>query len=378
MDNMGRKASISRALINMAAVSHTPISAGFELTARCTLRCKMCYIVSDNFKPCIEQELTAEQWIELARQGVEQGLLYVQLTGGEAMMRKDFREIYTALHKMGLKITLNTNATLMDDDAIEFFKHYPPIKFSVSLYGASNKTYEELCGLKNGYDIVTQRIEKLKAAGLNVKINLTLTKYNAHDAQAICEFARNRNIPLNPMTYTFPPESSSDITADDTRLDANEASKIYLLCESVILPKEKFDEKINSLSQRVLPNESREGLEIKRKGNKLNCQAASSSYWITWKGEMLPCVSIPTIKEYPLQIGLKEAWERIVKRTDEAVRFPDECVNCSMRDVCFACPGYFLAETGDTNKLAPNICKYIEKYIMHSREIKKGKSIYEI
>lgn len=378
MENMGRKANISRGLINMAAMSHTPISAGFELTARCTLRCKMCYIVSDNFTPCMEEELTAQQWIDIARQGVKLGLLYVQLTGGEAMMRDDFRQIYTALHEMGLKISLNTNATLMDDDAIEFFKKYPPVKFSISLYGASNKTYEELCGLKNGYDIVTQRIEKLKAAGLNVKINLTLTKYNVHDAQAICEFARDRGIFINPMTYTFPPESSSDSTTEDTRLDAYEASRAYLLCDSITLPKEKFNEKISLLSKRPLPWESADGMERRKKGNKLQCQAASSSYWITWKGEMLPCVSLPSIKEYPLEVGLKEAWDRIVRRTDEQVRFPDECVNCNMRDVCFACPGYFYAETGDTNKLAPNICKYIEKYITLSREINEGKKACEI
>jgi len=377
MENMGRKVGISRGLINMASMSHTPISAGFELTARCTLRCKMCYIVSDNYTPCKEKELTAQQWIDIARQGLELGLLYVQLTGGEAMMRSDFKEIYTALHKMGLKITLNTNATLMDDEAIEFFKKYPPLKFSVSLYGASNKTYEELCGLKNGYDIVAQRIEKLKQAGFNVKINLTLTKYNVHDAKAICEFARDRGIPLNPMSYTFPPEPSSDITADETRLNADDAARVYLLCDSVTLPREKYEEKISALSQRALPWES-EGIKSARKGNKLQCHAASSSYWITWQGEMLPCVTLSSIKEYPLEIGLKEAWDRIVKRTDEAVRFPEQCVQCSLRDICFACPGYFYAETGDTNTLAPTICKYIEKYVLYSREIRKGKNIYEV
>ena len=374
MENMGRKANISKALINMAAMSHTPITAGFELTARCTLRCKMCYIVSDNFTPCKDKELTAEQWIDIARQGVKLGLLYVQLTGGEAMIRSDFREIYAALHKMGLKIVLNTNATLIDDDAVEFFKKYPPVRFSVSLYGASNKTYEELCGLKNGYDIVTESIDKLIKAGLNVKINLTLSKYNVHDAQAICEFARDRGIPINPMSYTFPPESSSDITTDDTRLDASDAAKVYLLCNSVTMPKERFENKISALSQRALPWES-EGVKSRKMSNKLQCQAASSSYWITWQGEMLPCVTLPFIKEEPLKIGLKEAWDRIVKRTDEAVRFPDECVQCCMRDICFACPGFFYAETGDTKILAPNICKYTEKYILHSREIAKEKNL---
>ncbi len=378
MEKLGRKTGISKSLINMAAATRTPISAGFELTARCTLRCKMCYIVSDNFKPCKEQELTAQQWIDLARQGVEQGLLYLQLTGGEAMIRSDFKEIYQALHKMGLKISINTNATLFTDEMIEFFKTYPPVKFSVSLYGANNETYENLCGLKNGYDFVTAQIDKLLAAGLNVKINLTLTKYNADDAQGICEFAKSRNIPLNPMTYTFPPEPTSDYSADDTRLDAQDAARIYLLCESVMFPKDRFDAKISALATRPLADENADGIEFRRNGHKLRCQAARSSYWVTWRGEMLPCVELPFIKAYPLETGLKNAWDEIVKETDETVRYPDECVTCNMRDVCFACPAYFYAETGDSGRLAPNICKYIENYIKYARELKKGKSIYEI
>ncbi len=378
MADLGVNATLTATLVNRAAMSRIPIAAGFEITARCTLRCKMCYIVSDNFRPCTEQELTAQQWIDIARQGVETGLLYVQITGGEAMMREDFREIYLALHKMGLKITLNTNLTLMDDDAIEFFKKYPPLKFSVSLYGASNETYEKLCGWKNGYDVVTQRIDKMLEAGLNVKMNLTLTKYNVHDAGAICEFARSRNIRVNHMPYTFPPESSSDIGVEDVRLDADEAAKVHFLCESIMSPKELFDAKVSYLSKCILPWESTTAVETRRKGDKLLCHATRSSYWITWKGEMFPCVSLRNVCEYPLETGLKEAWERMGKRVDETVRFPKECLQCSMRDICFACPGFFYAETGDSNKLAPNICKYIEKHIIYGREIKKGKNVDEI
>ncbi|MBR5272195.1 MAG: radical SAM protein [Clostridia bacterium] len=378
MDTVGRKAHISKKLINMAAMSKTPISAGFELTARCTLRCKMCYIVSGNFKPCADEELTAQQWIDLARQAAEQGLLYLQLTGGEAMMRSDFKEIYQALHKMGLKISVSTNATLFNDEYIEFFKNYPPVRFSISLYGSDNETYEELCGLKNGYDIVTCNIDKLIAAGLNVKINLTLTKYNVKDAKGICEFAKSRGLMVTQMSYTFPPEQTSDYGVDDTRLCAEDAAKVYLQCESIMFPNERFAEKISALSKRSLADEDAGGLEFRRNGNKLKCQAARSSYWINWRGEMLPCVEMPFIKAYPLQVGFKQAWDEIVQKTDEIVRFPDECTTCNMRDVCFACPAYFYAETGRPDVLAPNICKYIENYIKYAREIEKGKSIDEI
>ena len=73
-----------------------PLSVTFELTARCDLNCRMCYIHKrQNDAAVMERERTAEEWLALARQAQERQMLLLLLTGGEPLLRPDFREIYT-------------------------------------------------------------------------------------------------------------------------------------------------------------------------------------------------------------------------------------------------------------------------------------------
>ena len=217
------------------------------------------------------------------------------------------------------------------------------------------------------------------SAGLNVKINLTVTKYNEQDALKICEFANSRNIPLNPMTYTLPPERTSGFTKDDTRLCAADAARTYLKCVSAVTEKEKFKAKVGALSALKLPDEAEpiENCVFPEGADKLKCQAARSSYWITWDGKMLPCVNLSSITAYPLKSSLKEAFDEICAETDRRIRFPKECMNCPSRNACFACPGYFYSETGDERGFSKDLCKYTEHYIKFAKTLSEGKMIDE-
>ena len=66
-----------------------PIAGNFELTARCNFNCPMCYVhmteeqVKENGK-----ELTAQQWLDIARAARDKGMIFVLLTGGEPLVRK--------------------------------------------------------------------------------------------------------------------------------------------------------------------------------------------------------------------------------------------------------------------------------------------------
>ena len=63
-----------------------------------------------------------DAWLDLARQAKEQGLLYLLLTGGEPLLHPDFREILTALHRMGLLVSVNTNGTLIDEEVVQWLR----------------------------------------------------------------------------------------------------------------------------------------------------------------------------------------------------------------------------------------------------------------
>ena len=71
-----------------------PLSGTFELTARCNLDCRMCYIHKRaNDAMALAGERTAAQWLALAEECRTAGTLLLLLTGGEPMLRPDFREI---------------------------------------------------------------------------------------------------------------------------------------------------------------------------------------------------------------------------------------------------------------------------------------------
>ena len=152
---------ISR-LFAKATQTGTPLSGTFELTSRCTLDCKMCYIhKKQQDAEILEKEKPTKWWLDLAKKAQESGMLLLLLTGGEPMLREDFDEIYLTCKKMGLLVTINTNATLIDEKKIQLFKENPPQRVNITLYGTSRETYGNLCGVPQAYDKVVWAIKAL-------------------------------------------------------------------------------------------------------------------------------------------------------------------------------------------------------------------------
>ena len=119
--------TIKQFVYRAGARKRIPVSGTFELTPRCNLSCKMCYIhMSAEEQRQRGNELTTEEWLHIARQAVKAGMIYLLLTGGEPMLRPDFVDIYREIIKMGVVISVNTNATLVTPEIVECFKQHPP------------------------------------------------------------------------------------------------------------------------------------------------------------------------------------------------------------------------------------------------------------
>ena len=70
---MRQDTPLRRMLSSRAAKLKLPVSGGFELTPRCNLSCKMCYI-HQNGNACAAQELSAERWLDMGRQAADAGV----------------------------------------------------------------------------------------------------------------------------------------------------------------------------------------------------------------------------------------------------------------------------------------------------------------
>ena len=119
-----------------AARDRRPIGGTFELTPCCNMNCAMCYIrTTEGEMRKMGQLLTAAQWIDLGKQCVEQGMLFLLLTGGEPMVRKDFFEIYDGMREMGLLISVNSNGSMLQGEILERFLKNPGITWPLFFTG---------------------------------------------------------------------------------------------------------------------------------------------------------------------------------------------------------------------------------------------------
>jgi MoaA/NifB/PqqE/SkfB family radical SAM enzyme len=123
----------------------SPISFDIEVTARCNMDCRHCYInLPAGDKEAQSREMNIEEIGDIASQAVGMGAVWCLITGGEPLLRPDFPDIYMMLKRKGLLVSVFTNATLIDEKHIELFRKYPPRDMEVTVYGVTRETYERV------------------------------------------------------------------------------------------------------------------------------------------------------------------------------------------------------------------------------------------
>lgn len=338
-------------LFSKADKSSLPLSGAFELTSRCPLDCKMCYVHrKENDCEAIKQEKDTEWWINLTEEAKNAGMLMLLLTGGEPLLRKDFEEIYLNAKKCGLLVSVNTNGLLIDDEKVSFFANNPPQKLNITLYGASKETYRNLCGNGEAYQKVTDAIIKLKQAGVNVKLNFTATQYNAHDVKKVFEFAKKLEIPVQTVSYMFPPVR---IGGEADRTTPEEAAKIHFDCHILNMGEEKMKQHLEAKAK-IKPE-----VDFTEGGEQIPCRAGRSTFWVTWDGKMSPC-GMMTSPMFEIE-NFNDAWEK-TKNSRAGIILPIKCKTCELRKYCDMCAAVTLAETGNFNSVPEYACRKAAEY----------------
>lgn len=310
-----------------ARVEAIPLSLTMELTARCSLDCKMCYVHLTKEQIGDRKELTAEQWKSVVDQAVEMGTMSVLMTGGECLMHKDFKEIYMHVLSKPVLLSLNTNATLINEDYLDFFTKHPPHRIKISLYGSSEEGYEKVTGHRM-YARVRDNILKLKAAGVYVKIAITVCRQSYDEALDIIKFARDNEIEYAFDMSMIEAQEETGRNVADYALTPDEITAKYLEISRFQNAKLFENEQITELPARM------DDAPILKD---LSCGAGKSVCTVCWNGDVQPCL----INKMPntlniLDVSFKEAWERTQQCANEQI-IPIECETCRYRPVCYGC-----------------------------------------
>lgn len=355
METNSTEPRLSSYLHAKACRAGTPLAGNFELTAHCNFNCKMCYVhLTEAEQKRRGEELSADEWLAIAEKARSEGMLFLLLTGGEPLVRQDFRFILTELKKMGLMVSVNSNASLIDKDMLDFFRREPPFRFNITLYGAGPEAYERLCGI-NAFDKVVANIRALKQIGIGVKLNVSLTQYNAADMQKIYDIAESLGTPMQLATYMFPPIRRSEaMVGENDRFSAEDAAKYSVMWDKFRFSEEQFRLRAEAMRRGISVSENTdcEGTP----GEGVMCRAGRSAFWLNWQGIMTPCGMMTEPAVSIKELGFSEAWKQIKAATAE-IRLPAECAVCGYKHACHACAAMCVTETGHFNVKPEYVCR---------------------
>ncbi|MDD5371757.1 MAG: radical SAM protein, partial [Anaerolineaceae bacterium] len=171
-----------------------PLAGSLEATFRCNLRCGHCYVGDYRNGLPGKQELSLAEIQRMLDEAAQAGCFWFLMTGGEPLMRRDWLEIYRYAKQKGLIVTLFTNGTMLTGAIADALAELPPYKIEITLYGATQETYERVTGVSGSFGRCMQGIELLLARGLPLQLKTMVMKANRREVEAMKGFAESRGV----------------------------------------------------------------------------------------------------------------------------------------------------------------------------------------
>jgi radical SAM protein with 4Fe4S-binding SPASM domain len=336
----------------------TPLSFDLEITARCNNDCRHCYInLPAGDRAAKARELALDEILAIAGEAAEMGTLWCLLTGGEPLLREDFAEIYVGLKRLGLLMSLFTNACLVTPAHIELFQKYPPRDIEVSVYGATRATYEAVTRRPGSYDAFTRGLDLLLEGGLKVRLKAMALRSTAHELDEISRFCREHTKDY----YRFDPLLHLRFDGDPMR---NEEIRAERLSPEEVVAVERADEERFGALQKGCADGELINPEFEHYGcdHLFHCGAGNGSFSVGYDGTFRLCSSLwHRDTTYDLRRGtLREAWEMVVPRVRDLRStnkdFIERCRVCPIINLCLWCPAHAALETGSMDDWVDYFC----------------------
>lgn len=175
-------------------ITPKPAVMYFELTYRCTCKCKFCERWKVGPK-LAKNELTTEEIKRMLADAHKLGIRYLGLTGGEPLLKKDLFKIAGYAKKIGLNVTMASNGTLINKKNIkQIAKSFDSV--AISMDSIFPETHDKLRGVKGVYEKAMKTLELLKAERIPLVVNMVITKENYKEIDRYLQFFSQKNIPV--------------------------------------------------------------------------------------------------------------------------------------------------------------------------------------
>jgi radical SAM protein with 4Fe4S-binding SPASM domain len=343
-------------LWDMLKGKRIPLAFDLDITARCNLNCRHCYInLPAGDRAAQAGELTPGEILRIAGEAGQLGALWCLITGGEPLLRPDFPAIYLGLKRLGILVSVFTNATLVTEEHARLFRRYPPRDIEVTVYGATRETYEHVTRRPGSFAAFMRGLNLLLDSGVRVRLKAMALRSNLDEMKEISRFCRERTKDY----YRF--DAQLHLRYDGNPAQ-NEEIKAERLTPEQIVALERADAKhftalLNCKDKLIHPGFNQIDCD-----NLIHCGAGIGSFSVGYDGTFRLCASLRAEgTTYDLRSGtLAQAWNEFVPQVRDLRsrkrEFLESCRTCALVDLCRWCPGHAHLETGAMDGATPDFC----------------------
>ena len=307
-------------LLRKVTTRRFPFSGSFELTWRCNFRCIHCYLGESRAGG---PELDTPAVLRLLSEVAEAGCVGIALTGGEPLLRADFREILAHASRLGFLVALFTNASRVDVALADFLALHPPRSIEVSLYGATEDTYARVTGARENYRHTVTGINHLLQRELPVRLKAVLLEPLAEEVGSMRALAASLGLSLH-VDARVDPTLTGDQSPVALRLDPKRAAQIELDDPARV--------------DRLV----RDGTRARVRAAEYAGEACGAGHWsfhLDPAGKLLPCMLVRQPAIDAAKLGFRAAWNELGSHPRIAYPEDSACARCEVQHLCSHCPG---------------------------------------
>lgn len=304
-----------------AAELLVPLHCQLELTYRCALSCRYCYLASE--RSAVARELSTAEVTALLDDLAELGGLFLLLTGGEIFLRDDLERIVDHARRLRFAVTLLTSGFGMDRATMGRLATGGIDCVQISLHGADPTTHDEMTGTPGSFAAALEAMRVVRDLNVRTQAAITVTTKNAASLDAMLSLLADEGIAPNLSHYVEPLR------------DGSTASQDLLLDEEAL---RRVEDRVPS------------GGNARLAGRALDdhpCGAGASTLAVDPRGQIYPCHTL----RHPVGSLRRNRIGTIWRESEELRRIRsirvadlDDCPSCGERDWCNRCAGFALAE----------------------------------
>lgn len=318
----GLMQEISNRALNLGV----PLSVQLDLTYRCNERCVHCYLDHED-----HGEMTTAEIKNLLDQLAEAGVLFLTLSGGEIMLRKDFFDILEHARALLFSIKLKTNAILIREKEAKRIRSLGVHSIQISIYSHRPEVHDAITKVQGSLQRSVDAIRFLKSQGLNVTIANALMLQNIRDYPGVKALGDELGVGVT-MDPTITPKMDGDRSLLALGLNQSELVKVFR-DESLVGNAEEFCAPPPKVGEDDLDS--------------LPCSAGHTACYVSPYGDVYPCVQFPLPTGNVRKSKFLEIWRYSPQLNEvRSIKLRDmpACSQCSHGGTCTRCPGLAFME----------------------------------